>query len=495
MGVGTVPTRTTRSLGWSRELLDQLLANAPDAVVVVDQAHRITLFNLAAEALFGRSALDVINQPLDSLLAAPLRELELQPGQIEVFCLHRKGHLIPLDMRMSKLEAGGTTLYTCILRDVTDSLQTRTAQRDAEERFRGVFESAAIGLAIVELDGRFRAANRSLCDMLGYTEAELKGLTFQNLTRPEDLQPDLALVEGLLAGEINSYRLEKRFLHKQGHPVWVLIAISLVRGPDRAPQYFVSQATDISIQKEAEQALAYRATSLERSNTDLEQFAYVASHDLRQPLRTVSTYAELLAERYLGRLDERADRWITYVLGGVNRMQRLIDDLLALARVHTHGGEFVETDTAALVLRIWERVLDQYPCQATLEHDGLPTIAADSGQLEQLFQNLFDNALKYSRPGIPASVRVAAKPAGEEAGLWEFTVRDNGIGFDMTYADRIFEIFQRLHHSDEYEGTGIGLAICQRIVGRHGGEISVDSVPGQGTAFQFTLKQGLAGGH
>jgi PAS domain S-box-containing protein len=329
--------------------------------------------------------------------------------------------------------------------------------------------------------------------MLGYTESELQRLTFQDLTYPEDLEPDLALVERLLAGEIDSYRLEKRFLHKQGHSVWVLIAISVVRDRNGAPQYFVSQGTDISIQKEGEQALARRATELERSNAELEQFAYVASHDLRQPLRTVASYAELLAERYSSRLDERAERWITYVVGGVDRMQRLIDDLLELARVHTQAGAFVETDTAALVMSTWEQVRREYPCQARLEHRNLPTLGADTRQLEQLFQNLFDNALKYSRPGIPLEVQVLAEPCGIEPGTWEFTVRDNGIGLDMMYADRIFEIFQRLRQSDEYEGTGIGLAICKRIVERHGGQIQVESAPGRGAAFRFTLLERAAG--
>jgi PAS domain S-box-containing protein len=465
------------------------MATAPDAIVVIDDAHDIVLFNLAAEELFGRSADEVLRQPFDSLTSVALTETDLDAGRLELYGLHRSGHVIPLNVGVSKTEVRGTTFFTCILRDVTDELWTRAALRDREERFRRMFEVAAIGVAIVELDGRFRAASRSLCEMLGYSEDELRSLNFQDITYPEDLEPDLALVDRLLAGEIDSYRLEKRFLHKQGHTVWVLIAISLVRDPTGAAQYFVSQGTDISVQKEAEQALARRATELERSNAELEQFAYVASHDLQQPLRTVASYAELLAERYSSQLDERAERWITYVLGGVDRMRRLIDDLLELARVRTHAGAFVETDTAALVRRTWEQLRREYPCQAWLGHRRLPTIVADSGQLEQVFHNLFDNALKYGRPGIPLEVRVSARQPGNEPGLWEFTVRDNGIGLDMAFADRIFEIFQRLHQSDEYEGTGIGLAICKRIVERHGGRIWVDSAPGQGAVFRFTLPE------
>jgi PAS domain S-box-containing protein len=487
MGYVTVRKRPASSPVWSRETFHQLVANAPEPVVVIDETRRIVLFNLAAEELFGYSAGEVLSQPLDILTSAPPTDSDLEAGRFDVFGVHRRGHTIPLNVGVSRIHVGGTTLSTCILRTISDALQTQAALRESQERFRLVFEAAAIGFAIVELDGRFRAANRSLCDMLGYTEAELLGLNFRDLTYPEDLKRDLVLSDRLLAGEIDSYRLEKRFLHEQGHSVWVLIAVSLVRDSKGAPQYFVSQGTDVSIQKEAEHALARRATELERSNAELEQFAYVASHDLRQPLRTVASYAELLAERYSSRLDERAERWITYVIGGVDRMQRLIDDLLALARVHTHAGAFVQTDTAALVLRTWDQVRHEYPSEARLEHRNLPLIVADTGQLEQLFQNLFDNALKYSRAGIPLEVQVSAQPIGREPGLWEFTVQDNGIGLDMTYAERIFEIFQRLHQSDEYEGTGIGLAMCKRIVERHGGQIRVDSVLGEGTSFRFTL--------
>jgi PAS domain S-box-containing protein len=487
MSHATVRPRIARSPGWPRQIFAQLLANAPDPVVVIDDASSISLFNLAAERLFGRAADEVLGQPLDLLLSTPLTETDLQARRLEVFGRHRGGHMIPLNVGVSKTQVGGQTLYSCILRDATDTLLARAALKDSEEQFRRLFDEAAIGFAIVELDGCFRTANRSLCDLLGYTEKELQRLNFRDLTHPDDLAPDLALVERLLAGEIDSYRLEKRFVHQQGHAVWVLIAISLVRDSNGHPQHFVLQGTDISIQKEAEQGLARRAAELERSNADLEQFAYVASHDLRQPLRTVASYAELLAERYASRLDERADRWITYVLGGVDRMQRLIDDLLALARVRTRSGALVDTDTAALVMRTWQQVRHEYPGDARIEHRNLPTIIADTGQLEQLFQNLFDNALKYSRPGVPLEVQVSAKPASNEPGLWEFTVRDNGLGLDMLFADRIFEIFQRLHQNAEYEGTGIGLAICKRIVERHGGQIRVDSAPGQGTSFRFTL--------
>jgi PAS domain S-box-containing protein len=450
-----------------------LLAPAYDVVTVADGAAAIAAVEAAARAgePFDLVLADIMMPGVDGFgVLQALRANPLTRSVSVILLSGRAGE----ERRIEGLEAGaddylvkpfgGRELLARIGAHValTRMGNAMSALRESQERFRKAFDGAATGFALVELNGRFRAANRSLSDMLGYTEFELQRLSFRDITYSEDLESDLALVDRLLAGEIEGYRLEKRFVHKNGHLVWVLVAVSLVRDEAGAPQYFVSQGTDITPQKEAEEALARRAEELERSNAELEQFAYVASHDLQQPLRTVASYAELLAERYLGQLDERADRWITYVMAGVDRMQRLIDDLLALARVHTHGGAFVEADTGALVPSSWESVRHEYPLEATLTYSQLPIVTADVGQLEQLFQNLFDNALKYSRPDVPLEVRVSAVPAGKEPTVWEFTVQDNGIGLDMVYADRIFEIFQRLHCSDEYVGTGIGLASAGR---------------------------------
>jgi PAS domain S-box-containing protein len=363
------------------------------------------------------------------------------------------------------------------------------ALRESEERFRGAFEAAAIGFTLVELDGRFRAVNASLCDMLGYSEPEMVAFSIQDITHPDDLAADNALKQRLLTGQITRYRLKERCFHKQGHVVWILLAVSLVRDATGQPAYYVGQATDITATKEAERVLARYAAELERSNTELEQFACVASHDLQQPLRIVASYAQLLEDRYRGSLDERADRWIGYIVSGVGRMQQLIDDLLAVARVHTHGGVFKPVDTDALITRTWRRVRPSHQeSEFQLIQESLPTVVADPVQLEQLFQNLLGNAVKYRRTDRPCRVHVRAeRHALAERSEWEFSIRDNGIGLDMVHADRIFEIFQRLHHEDEYEGTGIGLAICRRIVERHGGRIWVDSVPGDGSAFRFTL--------
>ena len=223
---------------------------------------------------------------------------------------------------------------------------------------------------------------------------------------------------------------------------------------------------------------------LERSNKELEQFAYVASHDLQEPLRMVSSYTQLLARRYEGQLDEKAQTYIEYAVDGAVRMQRLINDLLAYSRITTRGEPAQAVDAHALlgeVLRNLTALTDE--SHALVSAAELPIVHADPTQLSQLLQNLISNAIKFRRAD-PPYVHLSAQDLGAE---WRFAVQDNGIGIEAKYAERIFIIFQRLHTRQEYPGTGIGLAVCKRIVERHGGKIWFESEPGQGTTFYFTL--------
>ena len=235
---------------------------------------------------------------------------------------------------------------------------------------------------------------------------------------------------------------------------------------------------------ERNEVLAVAMRNLEHSNKDLEQFAYVASHDLQEPLRMVASYTQLLAQRYEGQLDEKAKKYIDYAVDGAVRMQRLINDLLTYSRIGTQGRQPEPIDTHSVLSEACSNL------QTAIEESGamvtdedLPTMRADAGQILQLFQNLIGNAIKF-HGADPPRVHVSAKDLGRE---WCFSVNDNGIGMESQYADRVFVIFQRLHTQQEYPGTGIGLAVCKRIVERHGGRIWLESRPGEGSTFFFTV--------
>jgi light-regulated signal transduction histidine kinase (bacteriophytochrome) len=244
------------------------------------------------------------------------------------------------------------------------------------------------------------------------------------------------------------------------------------------------RVSDISAIKEAEERLREKMEELSRSNKDLELFSYSVSHDLQEPLRTVSNFAQLLAKRYKGKLDQDADEFIGFVTDGTQRMQRMINDMLAFSRVGTKGKPFEPTDLGKVIAEVLENLRGSIDdSKAVVTHDPLPTVKADWSQVSLLFQNLIGNAIKF-RGKDPPKIQVTCEKKEKE---YVLTVKDNGIGIDPKDFGRLFVIFQRLHSASEYPGTGMGLAICKRIVERHGGKIWVESEPGKGTAFYFTL--------
>jgi light-regulated signal transduction histidine kinase (bacteriophytochrome) len=242
---------------------------------------------------------------------------------------------------------------------------------------------------------------------------------------------------------------------------------------------------EITVRKAAEARLLQTVAELNRSNEELGQFAYIASHDLQEPLRMVASYTQLLSRRYKGKLDADADEFIGYAVDGANRMQRLIQDLLLYSRVGTAAKSLINTSSErALEYAITNLRGAIEDSGALVTHDPLPQVLADEGQLVQLFQNLVGNAIKYQSPGVP---RVHISSARTGTSKWTFSIKDNGLGIDSKYFERIFGMFQRLHKREDYAGTGIGLAICKKIVERHGSTISVESEPGRGSTFRFAL--------
>jgi PAS domain S-box-containing protein len=370
------------------------------------------------------------------------------------------------------------------VQDITLRKRTEQALQESEHRFRTVVESNMIGVVFADaVTGEVTDANDEYLRIIGRSRAELEAgcINWKAITSPETLEYEEQLSATMSRDEL-LVPFDKTYIQPDGTRVPVILGGSFIDDERRSLVAFV---LDITERKRADQALRRTAEELERSNTDLEQFANVASHDLQEPLRTISGFLKLLQDRYEAQLDDRAREYIRHAVTGAGRMSQLVSDLLAYSRVQRHGRKLESTDAnhaLATVLVNLRSSIEE--CSAEITHDNLPVIKADRTQFMQLLQNLIGNAIKFRQDGKQPRIHVGAV---SREGDWVFSVRDNGIGIPQNQFDRIFMIFQRLHTREAYPGTGIGLAICKRIVHRHGGRIWVESTPGGGSTFFFTL--------
>lgn len=368
----------------------------------------------------------------------------------------------------------------------TKLLEEAAFRKKAEEKYQHIFENSVVGKSLTGVDGSLYV-NKAFSDMLGYTLDELKILKWQEITYPDDINESSEIVDNLLKGKTNSARYVKRYIHKNGHIVWSDVSTSLQRDAEGKPFYFITNIIDITDRKLAEEELKNTLANLERSNKELEQFAYVASHDLQEPLRMISSYTQLLERRYKDKLDKDANDFIQFAVDGANRMQKLINDLLDYSRISSKGKEFTKVDLSQIlgqtISNLHQLISEN---SAFVTNEDLPVLNVDESQIIRVFQNLIENAIKYKKKTELPKIHISCEMKND---FYEFAVRDNGIGIDMQFHDRIFIIFQRLHSKEEYSGTGIGLSICKRIIERHGGKIWFESKVNEGTTFYFTLKK------
>ncbi|MGD0339076.1 MAG: PAS domain S-box protein [Bacteroidota bacterium] len=482
-----------------------IVRDSNDAIIIQDFEGRITAWNHGAELMFGYGEEEALQMNIERL-TPPNREAErkeftrrLRAGEaitsLETQRVTRDNRILDIWLTVTKLvdDTGkpigiASTERNITERKLAESQREATLQASKQEaenlrRLAIIVRDSNDAIIIQDFEGRITAWNHGAELMYGYSEEEALQISIWHLTPSDKEAEQKDFNHRLLSGEkISSFETQR--LTKDGRLLDVWMTVTKLVDNTGKIIAIASTERDITERKQAEKALQESLEDLKRSNTELEQFAYVASHDLQEPLRMVSSFTQLLEKRYKDKLDKDADDFINFAVDGANRMQRLINDLLDYSRVTTRGKKFERIDVGSIVGQVFANLQNRIEeSHAIITQDDLPVVEADESQMVRLFQNLIENALKFRRDAPPhAHISV-----NKEGAYYVFAVSDNGIGIDSQYADRIFQIFQRLNTSQEYPGTGIGLAICKRIVERHGGKIWFESEVGNGSKFFFTI--------
>jgi PAS domain S-box-containing protein len=483
---------------------EAVIASSLSAMMIADLGGNITYVNPAflqlwgykrREEILGRQLADfVLDSEAASEMLRPLRRQGAWSG--EHVAVRRNGTLRIVQHSATAVtnEQGEQICLASSFVDITERKQAEQSLRTSEERYRRIVEAVPVGITLTDARGDITFYSAKARELFGVDDDQVAlGTNYRQWVAPDQV-PDTPPEGGGDPGVVPLTVLRLR--RADGTEFWgevtsVLLDEDFFVGGQRRGSIIVVH--DVSDRKQATEELARYAGELERSNRELEQFAYVASHDLQEPLRMVASYVQLLAKDYAGRLDEDADEYIAFAVDGAKRMQRLIDDLLAFSRVGTRGRQVGPVDCSKVlqdVLCSLKLAIDE--SGATITYGALPTVQGDHGQIHQLLQNLIVNAIKFhgdEPPAIHVDATHQGAGQGDEGPGWLFAVRDNGIGLDPQYGERIFVIFQRLHSRAQYSGTGIGLAICKKIVERHGGRIWVESAAGAGATFYFRLPE------
>jgi PAS domain S-box-containing protein len=479
-----------------------LLEAAPDAMVVVNVAGEIVLLNVQAEKQFGYSRHELIGQKVKNIIPEGFAERIIADGTrsaaealaqqigtgIELIGRRKDGSQFPIELMLSPLDSSEGILVTAAIRDISVRKAAETHLAQMEGRYRGLLEAAPDAMVVVNVAGEIVLLNVRAEKEFGYSRNELIGQKVKNII-PEGFAERIIADGARSAAEALAQQIgtgiELSGRRKNGSE----FPIELMLSPLQSAEGILVTAAirDISVRQKSDEHLARTVGELKRSNDELQQFAYVSSHDLQEPLRMVASYTQLLAKRYKGQLDSDADEFIAFAVDGCNRMQGLIQDLLAYSRAGTNGKVFSEVSAEdALQQALTNLRITIEQSGAVVSHDALPALRTDETQLTQVFQNLIGNAIKYRSAQAPRVHVSATNSVGNE---WIFSVSDNGLGIAPQYFERIFVLFQRLHGRNEFEGTGIGLAICKKVLERLGGRIWVESQPEKGSTFYFALPE------
>ncbi len=483
----------------------QMLDLANDTIAVLDLNGAISYWNLGAKWLYGWRKSQAIGKNIHELLQTewkqPFEEIqkvffELGSWQGELVRTKEDGTKITVASRwtLQRDEQDRPLAILEISNDISDRKRSEIALAESAQRFRDTFEQAAVGMAQASVDGKLLLVNQKLCEILGYSRQELIEKKFQEITWPEDLANELQLLRQLLAGEIENYCVEKRYVRKDGDLVWVNLTVSLLR-EQNGTQFLMGVVEDIRTRKQAEESLRLRAQELNwtanslaqtmnvvrKRNQELDQFAYVVSHDLKAPLRAIANLSSWIEEDLSDSMTEDTLHQMNLLRGRVHRMEALIEGLLQYSRV---GRMQVALETVK-VEKLLAEILDSLAPPSGFEvkvEPGMPTFVTERLSLQQVFANLISNAIKHNR-SESGNVKISVKELDD---FYEFSVADDGPGIAPQYHDKVFVIFQTLEARDKVENTGIGLSLVKKIVEGQGGSISVESAEGEGAIFRFT---------
>jgi PAS domain S-box-containing protein len=510
--------RDDRALDYFQNIVETVR----EPLVILDSDLRVTgasssfykTFSVTKEETEGRLIYELGDRQWDIPALRTLLE-EILPEHTE-FDGFEVDHLFPrvgrrvilLNARQVVTAERSATMILLAIEDITNRKREEQILRESEERLQTIIENLHEGLVISDLNGQLTHFNQAGLDMHGFTSLEegLKKLPqFHEILEISALGGKVLkfeewLLARVMAGEfLADYEVRLRRIDKDWQAIFSYGG-SIVKAPNGQPLAFLT-ITDITKRKRIEAKLKLYSDKLERSNAELQDFAQIASHDLQEPLRKILAFGDRLKAKAGEALDEECRDYLQRMFNAAARMQTLITDLMTFSRVETKGQSFVPTDLGVIAREVsadLETRIEQ--TGGRIEIGELPTLDADPLQMRQLLQNLIGNSLKYYRAGVPPVVRIYSQELNERrresitksgalAGqLTQIMVQDNGIGFDEKYLDRIFTMFQRLHNKGEYEGAGVGLAICRKIVDHHGGTITARSSPGEGTTFVVTMR-------
>ena len=477
----------------SEEKYRNIVETANEGILVIDDEARVTFANKKLTEMLGytqkesicRSIRDFTDEEGKAILKLNLEKSRQGiDGTYELKLICKDGSVLWVIISAKPLfDKNGKFMGSLsMLTNITEHKKAEEELRESEEKYRNIVETANEGIWIHDAEAKTTYVNKKMAEMLGYSPEELIDRLVLDFISEECKSTAKLKMKNRRLGISESFEL--RLICKDGSLLWVLISAKSLFDNDGKFAGTLSMLTDITKRKEAEEILKLRLEELTRSNAELEQFAYVSSHDLQEPLRMITSYLQLLQRRYQGNLDDRADKYIKFAVDGASRMQNLINDLLELSRVTTRAKEPELTDCEFVLNQVLSNLeVFAEENKATVSHSSLPEVMSDSTQLAQVFQNLIINGIKFHSDEAP-KIHISAERKASE---WVFSVQDNGIGIDPQYSEKIFEVFKRLHGKEEYPGTGIGLAVCKKIVERHGGRIWVESELGKGSSFYFTL--------